>query len=138
MATRLDSRSLKLFLAVARTLNFRQAAESLHLSQPPLSRAIREFEARLGTPLFERDTQGVALTPAGRALLPFARRMERLLDDAEAALAGLRAPAPRPHRGGASGSRGVAVGLVAAPGTPDPGRPAGRGAGRHAGRRART
>jgi DNA-binding transcriptional LysR family regulator len=100
MTLRIDSRSLKLFLAVARTLNFRQAAEVLHLSQPPLSRAIREFEARLGTPLFERDTQGVALTAAGRALLPFARRMERLLDDAEAALAGVRAPAPATLRVG--------------------------------------
>jgi DNA-binding transcriptional LysR family regulator len=94
MSTRLDSRALRLFLAVARTLSFRQAAEALHLSQPPLSRAIRELEARLGVLLFERDTQGVALTAAGRALVPFARRTERLLDDAEAALAGLRAPAP--------------------------------------------
>jgi len=92
MANRLDSRSLRLFLAVARTLSFRQAAEALHLSQPPLSRAIRELEARLGTPLFERDTQAVALTDAGRTLLPFARRIERLLDDAEAALASAHPP----------------------------------------------
>jgi len=92
MAKRLDSRSLRLFLAVARTLSFRQAAEALHLSQPPLSRAIRELEERLGTPLFERDTQGVSLTDAGRTLLPFARRMDRLLDDAEAALAAAHPP----------------------------------------------
>jgi DNA-binding transcriptional LysR family regulator len=87
MANRLDSRSLRLFLAVAQALSFRQAAEALHLSQPPLSRAIREMEERLGTALFERDTQHVVLTAAGRTLLPFARRVQKLLDEAEAALA---------------------------------------------------
>lgn len=88
-SSRLDSRSLALFRAVAETLGFRQAAETLHLSQPPLSRAIRELEERLGMRLFERSTQGVSLTAAGSALLPFARREARLLADAEAALARL-------------------------------------------------
>lgn len=84
MKYRLDSRSLALFLAVAETSSFRQAAEALHLSQPPLSRAIRELEERLGRRLFERDTQGVRLTEAGHRLLPFARRMRSLLREAEA------------------------------------------------------
>jgi DNA-binding transcriptional LysR family regulator len=87
MSPRLDSRSLELFLAVADTLSFRQAAETLHLSQPPLSRAIRELEERLGARLFDRGTQGVSLTDAGRKLLPYARSVGRLLREAEASLA---------------------------------------------------
>lgn len=86
MSNRIDSRSLLLFLAVADALSFRQAAETLHLSQPPLSRAIREFEERLGTRLFDRNTKGVTLTPAGEKLLPYARKIAKLLRDAEAAL----------------------------------------------------
>lgn len=86
MSNRLDSRSLLLFLAVADALSFRQAAETLHLSQPPLSRAIRELEQRLGTRLFDRNTKGVTLTPAGAKLLPYARNLAKLLREAEAAL----------------------------------------------------
>jgi DNA-binding transcriptional LysR family regulator len=84
MTGRLDSRSLALFLAVADALSFRQAAETLHLSQPPLSRAIRELEERLGMRLFDRNTQGVNLTDAGRRLLPYARSVAKLLRQAEA------------------------------------------------------
>jgi DNA-binding transcriptional LysR family regulator len=87
MKPRLDSRALGLFVAVAESLSFRQAAETLHLSQPPLSRAIRELEARLGTRLFERDTRSVALTPAGERLLPRARHILQLLREAEADVA---------------------------------------------------
>ncbi|ARN23518.1 LysR family transcriptional regulator [Piscinibacter gummiphilus] len=93
MSSRLDSRSLALFLAVADTLSFRQAAETLHLSQPPLSRAIRELEERLGTRLFDRGTTGVSLTEAGRTLLPYARGVAKLLRDAEASLARPELPA---------------------------------------------
>ncbi len=75
-----------LFLAVADALSFRQAAETLHLSQPPLSRAIRELEERLGTRLFDRNTRGVTLTVAGEKLLPYARSIAKLLREAEAAL----------------------------------------------------
>lgn len=91
MSGRLDSRSLRLFVAVAQALNFRQAAEALHISQPPLSRAIRQLEERLGTPLFERDTQGVALTHAGELLLPEALHILDLLERAEALVAQPRA-----------------------------------------------
>ena len=82
MRPRLDSRALELFVAVAEALSFRQAAQVLHLSQPPLSRAIRALEERLGTRLFERDTRAVALTEAGQRLLPRARRILRLLKEA--------------------------------------------------------
>lgn len=87
MIAALDSRALALFLAVADTLSFRQAAERLHMSQPPLSRAIRQLEDRLGTPLFLRDTQSVRLTAAGERLLPYARKIMRLLERAESSVA---------------------------------------------------
>ena len=93
MSSKLDSRSLALFLAVADALSFRQAAEALHLSQPPLSRAIRELEARLGTALFDRHARGVGLTDAGRRLLPYARGVADLLRQAEAAFQGAAVPA---------------------------------------------
>lgn len=89
----LDTHALALFCAVARCLNFRQAAEQLHMTQPPLSRAIRLLEDRLGARLFERDTQGVALTQAGRTLLPQALHILDLLDAAQASLQRDAAPA---------------------------------------------
>ena len=89
----IDTHALTLFCAVARCLNFRQAAEQLHMTQPPLSRAIRLLEDRLGTRLFERDTQGVALTPAGRTLLPQALHILDLLDIAQTSLRQDSAPA---------------------------------------------
>ncbi|WCM93249.1 LysR family transcriptional regulator [Acidovorax sp. NCPPB 2350] len=92
MPQRLDSRSLSLFLAVADASSFRQAAESLHLSQPPLSRAIRELEERLGTPLFDRNARGVSLTAAGRRLVPYARGVGELLRQAETEFQGHTLP----------------------------------------------
>lgn len=81
----LDTHALRLFAAVAQCMNFRQAAEQLHMTQPPLSRAVRQLEERLGVKLFERDTRHVALTAAGAALLPRALRILALLDEAELA-----------------------------------------------------
>lgn len=89
----LDTHALTLFCAVARCLNFRQAAEQLHMTQPPLSRAIKGLEERLGARLFERDTQSVALTQAGRTLLPQALHILDLLETAQASLQRDSAPA---------------------------------------------
>jgi DNA-binding transcriptional LysR family regulator len=66
---------LRCFTAVAEDLHFSRAADRLHLTQPALSSQIRSLEARLGLMLFDRTTRQVALTPAGAALLPAARRL---------------------------------------------------------------
>ncbi|MFC9390466.1 LysR family transcriptional regulator [Streptomyces venezuelae] len=66
-------RELRYFVAVAEELHFTRAAERSYVSQPALSKQIRSLERQLGAPLFDRDRRGVALTPAGTALLPHAR-----------------------------------------------------------------
>lgn len=66
---------LQYFIAVAETLNFRQAAQRLNVTQPPLSRQIRQLEAELGVELFSRDSKGVYLTDGGRLLLGEARNL---------------------------------------------------------------
>ncbi|GAA4238319.1 LysR family transcriptional regulator [Actinomadura meridiana] len=69
----LETRELRYFVAVAEELNFGRAAERLGISQPPLSRAIRQMERRLGVQLLDRDRRGTALTDAGHVLLREAR-----------------------------------------------------------------
>jgi DNA-binding transcriptional LysR family regulator len=61
----MDTRQLRHFAAVARTLHFGQAAEELGMSQPPLSLSIMALEREIGAPLFVRTKRSVALTPLG-------------------------------------------------------------------------
>ena len=67
-----DLRQLRHFVVLAHTLNYRKAAEQLHMAQPPLSASIRRLEDQLGVQLFERNRRGTALTPAGLIALPHA------------------------------------------------------------------
>jgi DNA-binding transcriptional LysR family regulator len=78
----IDLRQLRYFVAVAEELNFRRAAERLHITQPPLSRQISELEAALGVPLLARSTKAVRLTPAGQAALPEFRALLAAFDAA--------------------------------------------------------
>lgn len=71
----MDLRRIRHFVVLAETLNYRRAAERLHMAQPPLTVSIQKLEADLGTKLFERSSSGVALTPSGRAVLAEARKL---------------------------------------------------------------
>ncbi|MEV7024209.1 LysR substrate-binding domain-containing protein, partial [Kitasatospora sp. NPDC093558] len=73
---------LRYFLAVAETRHFTRAAEAAHVAQPSLSQQIRSLERELGAELFHRTRGRIALTDAGDALLPLARR---ILADTESA-----------------------------------------------------
>jgi DNA-binding transcriptional LysR family regulator len=71
----MDLRRIRHFIVLAETLNFRRAAEKMHMAQPPLSVSIQKLEAELGVRLFTRAASGVTLTPGGHAALPEARRL---------------------------------------------------------------
>jgi len=69
----MDLRHLRYFVAVAEQQNITRAALQLHLSQPPLSRQMRNLEEDLGVALFNREAKAVRLTEAGRVFLTEAR-----------------------------------------------------------------
>ncbi len=73
---------LKVFVAVATERSFSRAAIKLCRTQPAISQAVRRLEDDLGERLFDRRSKLAALTAAGDALLPEAKRLLRLADDA--------------------------------------------------------
>lgn len=85
----LDIRLLRYFAVVAEENNVRRAAERLFMSQPPLSRHIRQLEQRLGVTLFVRHTRGLTLTPEGQRVLAIVRPLLAQQDSAYAALSKL-------------------------------------------------
>ncbi|WP_405910295.1 LysR family transcriptional regulator [Streptomyces sp. NBC_00828] len=96
----MELRTLRYFVAVAEELHFGRAATRLHMSQPPLSRAIKQLETDVGATLLYRSAAGVTLTPAGAALLDEART---LLDQAEQA---------RVRVAAAAGASAITVGIL--------------------------
>lgn len=81
-----DEKALRSFVMVAEAGSIGSAAVGLDVSQPTLSRLIRALEYQCGTALFERHSTGVALTPAGEALLPHARLLLFEMGQAASAL----------------------------------------------------
>jgi DNA-binding transcriptional LysR family regulator len=80
----MDLRSLRYFVALAEERHFGRAAARLHMTQPPLSRAIRQLESDVGALLLDRSPAGVTLTPAGTALYDEARALLEHADQARA------------------------------------------------------
>src|ERR1700736_5826487 len=93
MGGRMELRHLRYFVAVAEAGSLTVAAEqTLHTSQPSLSRQIRDLEQEVGIPLMSRSARGIELTSAGKAFLDHARMALVQVDAAKEAA--LRAAQP--------------------------------------------
>lgn len=101
----MELRHLRYFIAAAEAENLSRAALKLHLSQPALSRQIRDLENELGFALFERSARSVRLTEAGRVFVTEARAV---LQRAEEAVQAARALA-------SGGGGELQVGYAASP-----------------------
>lgn len=85
----MELRHLRYFVAVAEEQNITRAAHRLNVSQPPLSRQVRDLECELGVVLLERGAKSVRLTPAGRLFLEEARAVLRRAEEAVRAVQAL-------------------------------------------------
>ncbi|GGO92030.1 LysR substrate-binding domain-containing protein [Wenjunlia tyrosinilytica] len=83
----MELRTLRYFVAVAEELHFGRAAARLRMTQPPLSRAVKQLETDLGCALLLRSPTGVALTPAGISLYDEARALLAQADEVRARVA---------------------------------------------------
>src|SRR6266550_7300869 len=82
----MDAADLRIFEAVARTGAMNKAALELNTVQSNVTARIRALEEQLGVDLFERSNRGVSLTAGGQRLVPYARRVAYLLEDARRAV----------------------------------------------------
>ncbi len=89
----METRELAYFVAVAEERHFGKAAARLGIAQPPLSRAIKQLERRLGVELFTRTSRGVDRTEAG----------DVLFDEARSILEAIEAATQRTRRAGQKG-----------------------------------
>jgi DNA-binding transcriptional LysR family regulator len=89
----MELRTLRYFVAVAEELHFGRAAARLRMTQPPLSRAVKQLETDLGCELLLRSPTGVALTPAGVVLHDEARTLLAAAELARARVAAAAGPA---------------------------------------------
>ena len=83
-------KQLRIFNEAARNLSFVRAAKAMHLTPPAVTMQIKELEATIGMPLFDRRGRKVALTTAGEYLLVYVRKILANLKDAEDMMARLR------------------------------------------------
>jgi DNA-binding transcriptional LysR family regulator len=95
MQAEIELRWMRLVVAVAEERNFTRAATRCHISQPALSKRVREIEAALGTRLFERHTRSVRITQAGDL---FAREARRTIEQANRTVSLVRALATQEQR----------------------------------------
>ena len=83
-------RQLRVFTEVARQLSFTKAAKALHLTPPAVTMQVKDLEAQVGLPLFERNGRQVSLSTTGEYMLVYARKLLATLKDAEDAAARLK------------------------------------------------
>ncbi|MFI8480091.1 LysR family transcriptional regulator [Pseudomonas sp. NPDC078700] len=88
---RLKSRHIPVLVALGDTCNLNRAAEGLGISQPAISKLVKELEDGLEVPLFERHARGVIPTVYGEAVIRYARRVQTSLDSAFDEVTALRA-----------------------------------------------
>ncbi|MEA5010212.1 MAG: LysR family transcriptional regulator [Angelakisella sp.] len=86
---------LKYAVEVSRTASITQAAEKLYISQPNLSRAIKELESTLGITIFKRTSKGMRPTPQGEEFLGYAKKILDQVDAMEEMYRGENAPGPK-------------------------------------------
>ena len=108
----LTQRQLELFVTTARLCHLTRAASALHLTQPALSRALADFESRLGIRLFDRSSRRLSLSHEGQRFLPVAIRLLRDMADA---VDGLR-DTTAALRGQVTIATGTAFGTTVLPG----------------------
>lgn len=73
----MDIRQLKYFIAVARFNSFTRAADHLYVTQPTISKMIKNLETELGVQLFDRSRKQLILTDAGRTVLEQAQTIDK-------------------------------------------------------------